>query len=130
MPATLKQVNVGLDSDVDKGYPFARIYVLEVSSPVADTVSYERAWTFAVEVLQEATAKSRRDAELDFAHAIHAVLNRIQGTGGSPAAWQLGIGVENTEVQTSPVKLVETAQGPARSALIRVTVTTLVQNPS
>ena len=130
VPATVRQILLGMDTDFSAGFPAARIYLSDFSSPVTDTVSYERTWGIMIEVWQEATAKNKEDAELDFANAIHTVLNRLQGTGGSPATWQLGIGVENAEVQASPIKLVESPMGPMRVAPIRLTVTTLIQNPS
>src|SRR5205823_267950 len=98
VPATLRQILLGMDTDFSSGFPVCRIFLTDFASPIADTVSYERTYGIAVEVLQEATAKSRENAELDFANAIHAVLNRLQATGGTPATWQLGIGIENLQI--------------------------------
>lgn len=127
---TLKQVEIGMDIDTDAGFPFVRIYMLDVDSPVADTVSYERAWAFGVDVLQEFTQKSKENAELDLANALHAVLNRLQATGGTPPTWQLGVGIEKAEIQTTPVRTVQVNGTPMRMASIRLVCTTLVQNPS
>jgi hypothetical protein len=126
----LKQIVIGRDSDASSGFPFVKIYLNDFSSPIADTVSYERTYGIMVEVWQEASAKSKENAELDFANAVHQVLNRLQATGGTPPTWQLGVGVELTEVQPSPVRYVEVAQGAMLIAPIRLVVTTLIQNPS
>ena len=109
---------------------FCRIFLVDLSSPVADTISYERTYTFAVEVWQEYSQKTKENAELDFCNAVDAVLNRLQSTAGTPQRWQLGIGVEKTEVQASIAGVSQAEGAPLRVASIRLTVTTLVQNPT
>lgn len=123
-PSTLKQIRIGVDADTSTGFPFCRIYLVDFSSPIADTISYERQFSFNVEILQEFTNKSKENAELDFCTAIDAVMNRLNGT------WQLGIGVEKSVIETSAVRTVELSGAPMRVATIRFTVTTLVQNPA
>lgn len=124
VPDTVKQIVRGVNADTSDGFPFVRIYLLLPSSPVADTITYERKHTFAVEILQEATNKSKQNAEEDLCTAIEGVLNRLNGT------FQLGVGVENTEIQISPVTNQEINGAWFRVAKITVEVTTLVENPT
>lgn len=124
VPATLRQIQLGVDSDVSSGFPFCRIFLTDFTSPAEDTISYSREFGFAVEIWQEFTNKSKENAELDFCNAIHAVLNRLNGT------WQLGIAVEKTRIETTPVRTIEINGAPTRIASIRVVVTTLIQNPT
>src|SRR5947208_2477424 len=70
----LKQIVIGRDSDASSGFPLVRIFLSDFSSPVADTISYERTYGIMVEVWQEASAKTKENAELDFANAVHQVL--------------------------------------------------------
>jgi hypothetical protein len=120
----LQAVVIGRDADHSGGFPFCRIYLDTFDNPIADTVSYERTYTFAVEIWQEMTAKSKRNAELDLANALHLVLNRLSGT------WQLGLGVEGLTITGGPVRSVELNGGPMIVAPITVTVTDLIQNPA
>jgi len=90
---------------------------------VADTASYERRYTILVEVWQELSVKSKEDAELDAANALHQVLDRLSGT------WQLGASVESTEI-SGQVQAADANGGPMLVATIRLNVTTLIQNPS
>jgi hypothetical protein len=124
VPDTIRQLVVGADSDPGDGFPYCRVFLDTVNSPEADTVSYERTWTFAVEVWQEYSQKSKRDAELDLANALHYVMNKLQGD------WQLGIGVEGLEINASPVMPGQLNGAPARMCRLSVNVLTLVQNPS
>ena len=124
-PATVKQIVKGVDADTSLGFPFVRIYLVSPASALADNLpSYERTHTFAVEILQEAVNKSKQNAEEDFCTAIEGVLNRLNGT------WQLGIGVENCEIQPSTVSNQEMSGALMRVCRITVQVTTLVENPS
>ncbi len=122
VPDTLKQVKIGLDSDHDAGFPFCRVYLVDFASQLVDTVTHQRTYTFAVEVWQEISQASREAAELNFCNAIEGVMNRLNGT------WQLGIGVENSEVQSSIATVREGVASPMRVASIRLSVTNLVQN--
>lgn len=108
----LKQVVIGRDTDHSAGFPFCRIYLDNFASPVADTVSYERGYAVVVEIWQETANKGIRNAELDLANALHQVLDRLAGT------WQLGIGVENTEIRSSPIQVMEANGGPMLKATI------------
>jgi hypothetical protein len=124
VPNTLKAIKLGVDADHDSGFPYCRIYLVDFASEIADTISYRRTYTFAVEIWQEYSQKSKENAELDFCNAIDAVVNRLNGT------WQLGIGVEKSEVQVSLAGNGQANGAPLRAASIRLQVTTLVQNPS
>ena len=124
VPATIRQLVIGRDPDHSAGFPFCCVYLADFTSPVADTVSYERTYVFAIEFWQEATAKAKRDAELDYAGFLHTLLNRLQGT------WQLGIGVEGSSVENGPVRAAEIDGTPAFVSTIRFSVLTLVQNPA
>lgn len=121
---TLKEVVIGRTTDHSQGCPFVRVYLEDWDGPIADTVSYERRYGVAVEIWQEITAKTKEDAELDLANALHTVLDRLGGT------WQLGISVELSEIAPGQIRLAELNAGPALLAPIRLNVTTLIQNPS
>lgn len=120
----LKQIVIGRSTDHSSGFPFCRIYLENFVNPIADTVSYERTYVIAVEIWQELTNKTQRNAELDLANALHKVLDRLSGT------WQLGISIEKTEIVNSPVQQVEGNPGPMLLAPIKLNVLTLIQNPS
>lgn len=121
---TLKEVVIGRLTDHSQGFPFVRVYLEDFDSPVADTVSYERRYGIAVEIWQELTNKTKEDAELDLANALHSVLDRLGGT------WQLGISVENTEIVSGAIRVVEVNGGPMLLAPLKLNVTTLIQSPS
>lgn len=91
--------------------------------------SYQRIYRYGIEIWQEITAKTKSDAEIDFENAVHAVLNRLSGTG-TPPTWQLGIGVENTQIEVSEIRTAEENSGPAVVAALKFSVMTLIQNPS
>lgn len=123
IPDTLKAVKLGIDADHSAGFPFCRIYLVDFSSPVADTISYERTFTFAVEIWQEYSQASKENAELNLLNAVEGVLNRLNGR------WSLGDTVELSDIPTSPVATKEANGAVYRAATIRLVVTTLVQNP-
>jgi hypothetical protein len=120
----LKEIQIGRSSDHTLGFPYLTISLGTFVNPVADTVSYERVYGFNLDIWQEMTNKSKRNAELDLANALHKVLDRLSGT------WQLGIGVESTEIVAGQIQAVETNAGPMLVAPIKVNVTTLIQNPT
>jgi hypothetical protein len=130
IPDSVQQIQIGVDIDTSVGFPFVRIYLENFDSPIADTISYERQYVFNIDILQEFTNKSKEDAEKDLANALHKVLNRLQATGGTPPTWQLGIGVEKMEIESSPIQTVAINGSPMRMAKIRVIITTLIENPS
>lgn len=121
---TLKQLVIGRDADHNGGFILGRIYLDTFDNPIADTISYERTYDVIVELWQELTQKSKRNAELDLANALHLVLNRISGS------WQLGIGVEGMEITSSPIQLAQLNGAPMLLARVRCRVLTLVQNPT
>lgn len=124
VPNTIRQLEIGREPDHHDGFPLCCVYLADVTSPVADTVSYERTYTFTIDFWQESTAKSKRNAELDYADFLHKVLNRLQGN------WQLGIGVENSAVEGGPVRPGTINGTPGFVGSIRFTVLTLIQNPA
>lgn len=123
VPDTLKQINLGVDADAT-GYPYCRVYLTDFSSALVDTITYARTYSFAVEIWQEYSQASKETAEINLCTAIDAVMDRLNGD------WQLGIGVEKSEIQTSIMTVSEAAGSPIRRATLRFTVTNLVQNPS
>lgn len=124
VPDTLRAIHLGANADQSSGFPFARIYLTDFTSEVTDNISTTRRYSFAVEIFQEYTQKSKENAELDLCTAVHGVLNRLEGT------WQLGADVEMSVVQESQVQTVEIGGAPCRMARIRLTASTLVQNPA
>src|SRR4051794_4295795 len=75
VPATLRAVLLGADGDQSSGFPFARVYLTDFTSEITDTVSTTRKYSFAIDILQEYTQKSKENAELDLCNALHTVLN-------------------------------------------------------
>ena len=118
--AELQQVKIGRDGDHDGGFPFCRVFLVGVENPVEDTKSYLRKYRFLIEVIQETTAKSKRDAELDWQAACDAVLGTLQQN------WQLGAaGVQNSVVEQSAVRTAEINGGPMVAMQITLAVETL-----
>lgn len=120
----LKEIQIGRSNDHTLGFPYCCIYLDTFDNPIADTVSYERTYGVSIEIWQEITNKSKRNAELDLANALHKVLDRLSGT------WLLGTTLEGSQVAPGQTRLVETNAGPTLIAPIKLNVLTLVQNPS
>src|SRR3954452_15451953 len=74
----LKQVVRGRDFDASSGFHFCRYFLICVmQEEMGNQPSDWRIYRFAVEVVQEAAAKTPANAENDFEDAVEAVMNRL-----------------------------------------------------
>jgi hypothetical protein len=117
----LKELVIGRSAEHASGYPLGRIWLDDFAIELEDTETDGFIYGVNIELWQELTNKSKRNAELDLANALHQVLVRLR------ANWQLGIGVEKTEILPGQIRQVETNVGPALLAPIKLRVTTLVR---
>lgn len=100
------------------GYPAVKIWLQLVTNLLLDTgKTHDRKWGFALEVVQDASAKSREQAEIDFELAIEQILNAIQND------WTLTDVADLALAGTVRPLFRDTGNGIQVSAIIPVEVT-------
>lgn len=110
----------GRSIDTSSGFPFCRFYLAGMTDTLEDQQSYYRTYRFAIDVIQELTAKDRTTAEANFQDAIEAVLNKLN------TDWQLNNAADDSDIDAGTVSEVELPQGPAAIMQITLSVRTLI----
>jgi len=117
----LKQVVQGRNYDAT-GFPLCRFYLIGVNQEnMGNAPSDWRTYRFAVEIVQEASAKTPTNAEADFQDAVEAVMNKLS------AQWQLSLNCEVSMISQSQAANVNAPFGPAVVMQLIYEVKTVIQ---
>lgn len=112
----IQQVAYGRTTDVSSGYPYCRVYFDGVTGDWEDQQSWNASYSFAIELYQEISAKSKAQAEEDLEDVAYEVIRALV-TG-----WRLSGAADDTQIQASPAEEVNTQQGPA--VMLKITLYT------
>lgn len=124
----IQQLVLGRSGVADQGFPLGRVFLVASGSEKADNrPSNYRTYTFAIDLFQETSQKTKAAAEADLQDAIDAVLDKLE------AKWRLPDGsnvptVDDSVIRPGPIDESELPFGPSLRCTIILECRTLIES--